>query len=469
MNFMIYDIVLLIIFLIFMASFLYKKRKNLKKEGPFFLYKTTWGMKLIDCVGTKYKKTLKFFSYVSIGLGYILMIAILYLLLQTVYIYLTTSISQVIKAPPIAPLIPYFPEIFGMKSFFPPFYFTYFIISIIIVVTVHEFSHGIFARRHGIKIKSTGFAFFKYFPAFLGAFVEQDEKDMKKTSRFKQKSVLSAGVLANIIITILFYILLFGFFSVAFAPTGVVFDDYSYSIVEISSISMVNGVAVTNPSYEKIVELSKDNDFNNIAAGEKKYAGIGGFSKDKTQVVLYNDAPAIKSEIVGAITHINNKKIISLESLSKELEKYPPGEKIVVTTTTGKETKEYQIVLGENPSKKGHSWLGIGFRDNVKTGLVGIFFSMIPSYENAHVYYEAKNDVNTFIKDLLWWIVIINLLVALFNMLPVGFLDGGQFFYLTILGITKSEKIAKKSFSAITYFLLFLLIVLMIKWAIGFF
>ena len=39
--------------------------------------------------------------------------------------------------------------------------------------------------------------------------------------------------------------------------------------------------------------------------------------------------------------------------------------------------------------------------------------------------------------------MIINLLVALFNMLPLGFLDGGRFFYLTFLGLTGSEKVAK--------------------------
>ncbi len=469
MSFIVYDLVLLMIFLIFVTWFLYTNRKNLKKEGPFFLYKTTWGMKLIDHIGTKYEKTLKFFSYVSVTLGYILMIGMLYLVFQIVYIYLTTSISQIIRAPPIAPLLPYFPKLFGMENFFPPFYFSYFIIAIIIVATVHEFAHGIFMRRYGIKIKSTGFAFFKYCPVFLGAFVEQEEKGMISKSRFKQKSALGAGVLANIITTILFYILLFIFFSLTFAPVGVVFDDYSYSAVGIASISMINGVAVVNPSMERIVELSKDNEFNEIEAGGRKYIGIAGFSRDKTEIGLYDDAPAIKSEMSGAITHLNNNKITSLESLSAELEQYSPGQEIIVKTTNGEEYQEHQIILGENPSEKGKAWLGIGFIDNSREGITGLFFSMVPSYEEPHVYYEANNDVNLFIKDLLWWIVIINLLVAFFNMLPVGFLDGGRFFYLTVLGITKKKKIAEKSFAAITYFLLFVLIVLMIKWVTGFF
>jgi len=93
---------------------------------------------------------------------------------------------------------------------------------------------------------------------------------------------------------------------------------------------------------------------------------------------------------------------------------------------------------------------------------------LLPAYKEDHVYYEPKNDASLFIKDLLWWVFIINLLVALFNMLPVSALDGGRFFYLTILAITKSKKVAKKSFKMITYFILFLFLILMIKWVTSF-
>jgi membrane-associated protease RseP (regulator of RpoE activity) len=54
-------------------------------------------------------------------------------------------------------------------------------------------------------------------------------------------------------------------------------------------------------------------------------------------------------------------------------------------------------------------------------------------------------------------------------MLPVGIFDGGRFFYLTVLGITKNKKIAKQSFAFLTYFFLFILFVLMFFWAISFF
>ena len=470
MNFIIYDITFLILFIIFVSIFLYHNKKNIKKEGPFLLYKTSWGIKLINYVGEKYKKTIKFLSYFSISLGYVLMATMMFLIIQTIYLYLTTNISTVIKAPPVMPLIPYFPRLFGVESFFPPFFFAYFIISIAIILTVHEFTHGIFARRYNLKIKSTGFAFLRYFPALFGAFVEPDEKQMNKSNNFEQKSILSAGVFANTITAILFYIIFFWFFTFAFTPSGIIFNDYQYSIVEISSISMINGISLNNFSQENIVNLINKTGSNEIKVNGKNYVGIKGFPIDNNeQVALYDDSPAINAKLNGAIIAVNNEKINSLDGFRDELSKYSPGEKVIIKTKTDTEEKDYKIVLGEKPQKENFPLIGVGFIDPKRTGITGKLFTAFSYFKKPNVYYEPKLNSNIFIKDLLWWIIVINILVALFNMLPLGFLDGGRFFYLTILGITGSEKIAKKSFAFLTYFILFLFILLMIKWAISFF
>ena len=145
MSFVIYDLTFLALFVIFVAIFLFRKRENLKKEGLLFLYRTSWGIKLINYVGAKYKKTLKFLSYVSIGMGYILMVSMLYLLGKIIWIYLfMPEIVKAVKVPPITPLIPYLPQIFKI-DFLPPFYFTYWIAILAIIAITHEFAHGIFA------------------------------------------------------------------------------------------------------------------------------------------------------------------------------------------------------------------------------------------------------------------------------------------------------------------------------------
>jgi membrane-associated protease RseP (regulator of RpoE activity) len=54
-------------------------------------------------------------------------------------------------------------------------------------------------------------------------------------------------------------------------------------------------------------------------------------------------------------------------------------------------------------------------------------------------------------------------------MLPMGIFDGGRFFYLTILSLTKSKKKAELWFKISTNFLLGLFVLLMILWGVSFF
>jgi len=91
-------------------------------------------------------------------------------------------------------------------------------------------------------------------------------------------------------------------------------------------------------------------------------------------------------------------------------------------------------------------------------------------FKEPNVYYNPKFDGwSEFIYNLLYWISLINILVALINMVPAWIFDGGLFFYLTISSITKSEKSAKKVINLMNKFLLLLIIVIMIKWVISFF
>jgi len=471
MNFIVYDVIFLILFAIFVSIFLYTRKKNLKKEGLLFVYRTKLGMRLIDYVGGKYTKTLKFLSYISIGLGYILMASMIYLFGKIIYLYVAyPAIVREIKVPPIMPLVPYLPRVFNL-DFLPPFYFTYWIVILAIIAITHEFAHGIFMKRYGIKIKSTGFGFFPYFlPVFLAAFVEQDEKSMKKKGKFKQMAVLSAGTFANVLTAIFFFGVLWIFFSYAFVASGVIFNDYSYSIIEVASISMINGVSLDNPTYEEIKNIIGNESLNEIKAEERWYVGIKGISEDLTLIALYDDAPAINAEIKGVITEINGIKINNWEKLGEELLKHSPGEKIVLGINDGEKTYNQDIILGENPENKSLPWLGIGFESFGRSGIIGKSYEVLSSFKKPHVYYEPKFDgISIFIYNLLWWVILISISVALVNMLPVGIFDGGMFFYLTILGITKSERKAKKSFKFMTYFFLFLLLLLMVFWALSFF
>ena len=478
MNFMIYDLALLILFAIFVSIFLYLRRENLKRDGLLLLYRTKWGIKLINYVGKKFQRTFKALSYISIVLGYFLMAGMIYLFYTILKVYFfSPEIVRAIKVPPIMPLIPYLPQVFKL-DFLPPFYFLYWIIILAVIAITHEFAHGIFAAYNKIKTKNTGFGFFPFFfPVFLAAFVELDEKKMNKQKKFPQMAILSAGTFANALTAIFSFIILIVFFFLAFTPSGVTFDSYSYSILDSANISMVNGVALSNISYENVLGLMNETGLNKIRVDDKDYlidkASFETSGKKELfgklgKVVFFDDAPAIKAGLIGAIVEFNGVNVQSIDDLEKELFKNSPGEKITIKTKTSDAVLNYELELGENPENKSLPLLGIGYFETTKSGITGKIYSLMSSFREPHVYYEQKFGWGLIIYNLLWWLILISISVAFVNMLPVGIFDGGRFFYLTILGITGSEKHAKRAFAFMTYLFLFLILLLIGFWIFSF-
>ncbi len=477
MSFLAYDIGFLVLFAITVGILLYKNRKGVKKEGLMLLYRTNWGIKFIEHIGKKYKKLLDVLSYISVTGGYLLMAGIIYLFGKLVWTYIFhADIVRAIKVPPIMPLVPYIPQMFKL-DYLPPFYFTYWILIIAIIAITHEFAHGIFAARVKVKIKNTGFGFFPFFlPVFLAAFVEPDEKQMAKKKPFDQMAILSAGTFANILTSILFLFVLWGFFFVAFAPSGIVFNTYAQAIVNVSFIDSVNNLPFNESlSYQGLLDSVNT---SNKTLSEIKVQGntyltnydlLLSQKENEGLIVVYQDSPAIRSDLESVIFKINHVKVDSYDKLAEELLKYSPGEKVTLTVL-GNDNEPYNkdLVLGTNPENSTKSWIGVGFLDYQPTTLMQKIYEAT-SFRKPYLYYSPRlGEFSVFTYNLIWWIIIISLSAALMNMLPVGLFDGGRFFYLTILAITKKEKTAKKAFAFLTYAFLFLLTVIMFFWFIAF-
>jgi len=496
MRFLFYDIIFLIIFSLSLIVFLYKRRKNLKREGLLYLYRTRVGIKFINYIGKKYKKTLNVLGYFVIFGGYGLMIAMLYLLGQLVYVFAKfPEVVRAIKVPPLMPLIPYLPSVFKIE-FLPPFYFTYWIVAIAIIAVSHEFSHGIFARLNNIKVKSTGFGFLG---PFLAAFVEPDEKKMSKKKKFQQITVLSAGSFANLVMTILFFVILYLFFISMYTAAGAMFTTYTYSSFAISTISSIGGYEIKNSTSESILNLIEtksngldkdiiinlDGDVRNLTKIEtdngtyfldstrlKMQLNLTSedVSKDNAEIVAYDNAPAINAGLKGVITEFNDVKVKNNEELSREIKKYSPGDKVIIKTRFNDTVLSYEIKLGESPYEKNRAFLGIGTRIIEKSGVIGFLYNIFNLCRDPNTYYEPRFDSNLiiFIYNLLWWIIIINISVALVNMLPVGIFDGGRVFFLTMFALTKNERLSKRLFSIATAIILSVFLLLMIFWFFSF-
>lgn len=468
-SFIVYDLIFLILFSIFAFVMLHRDRKNLKRQGWMFLYHTKVGIELMKWGANKFGKILRPLSYVVIASGYILMFSILWLITRTVWTYVTLPIPEQLRnLPPIAPLIPYFPALFNLESIFPPLYFTYFLVAIAIVTISHEFAHGLFAKLWNIKVKTTGLAFFG---PFFGAFVEPDEKKMSKAPKKHQLSILAAGTFANVAMFVLFGLILWIFFAFSFSADGVIFNAYAQSVVNVSDITHIGNVSVTSLA---LIPSVVQEGLNKVTADGKTYYApkeilTSEVLENNEQVIMFDDAPAIRENLVGAITSIDGKEVNNNPDLSEALNSVSPGETVLVTTIDSeKQAHSYEITMGE---KNGKAYLGIGFYSTQGEGFRGLIAKGIAKVKDPNVYYSPTWDGEfaQFIYDMLWWVVMINILVALMNMLPVSILDGGRFFYLTILGITGNQYWARKVYGFMGWFILALLAIMMGKWFVNLF
>ena len=296
-------------------------------------------------------------------------------------------------------------------------------------------------------------------------------KQMAKAPKKHQLSILAAGTFANIVMFVIFGLILWMFFALSFAPEGVIFNAYAQGVINVSQITQVENMSVL--ALVMIPNLTHEGLNKITAAGKTYYAPKEALTleilQNNKQLIVFENAPAIRENLIGAITSIDGKPIRSQTELSEVLSQTAPNREIIITTIDKeKQKRTYSISLAE---KNGKSYLGIGFYSNEISGFRGLLQKGISNIKDPNIYYEPVWDGNfvQFIYDLLWWVVVINILVALMNMLPVSILDGGRFFYLTIFAITRSEKIAKKSYSWITWFILLLLILMMAKWLVNLF
>jgi len=466
-GFIVYDLVIFAAFILVVIVLLRKNKKKVSRQGIAFLYKTDWGIKRMDSFARKREKLLKFSLPFVLISGFTLMALILIFLGESVYIYLKFPIVDVIRAPPLAPLIPYLPNLFGLQSFFPPLYFTYFIFAVGLGGILHEFAHGVYARLHKFKVKSTGFLFFGPIP---GAFVEPDEKQMAKSEKVKQLSVLGAGTFANLIIALIFAGVLWIFFLSTMNATGVGFAAYPQTVVNTSDIVIPDEANLSSDLVE--IEVNGEIFLTNPQALQTS------IDNEIPQSIVFENGGAVRARLQGAIMEIDGEKVTNREDLSRVLSEKESGKQVVIKTAvrdglfdTEPEFKSFDVTLGE---REGATYLGVGFNSgNGGLSVPSRFLSFVlfsgAGTLNPEIYYESSlGSFGWFIYFLLWWTFFINLLLALFNMLPLGPLDGGRFLQYGVESVTKSEKAGRKILKISTWIILAGLLAMMAKWAVSF-
>jgi len=362
-----YELIALAVFVLAITLFLIVKRKNVEIQKVIFpvlyfvLYKTKIGLKAMDKVARN-EKFIKAFNFASLVIGFAGMGLICVLLVYNLYkiAFFPAAVSGVGLVLPIK----------AKGVFYVPFF--YWIISILVVASVHEFSHGMIARFSKVKIKSSGFAFLALLlPIIPAAFVEPDEKELKKKKTKQQLQVFAAGPFSNIVIGFIFLGL---FFLIAPPVADSTLDFNGANITEISNHSVVLGT--------------------NISVGD-------------------------------SIHKIDSMNITYVDDFVAAMQNKTPGEQINLETEKG----NYTVTLGKSPTNESKAYLGVSVAQNkeIKPKVKEKFGSFAP---NALIW----------VIGLFWWLYLLNVGIGIFNLVPVGPIDGGRMVYVSLLKRYREEK-----------------------------
>lgn len=183
-----------IAFFAIIAALICKYRKRIDIQYYIlFMFRTKKFSQMIDNIAKKSPKFWKIVSTVAILVCFYYMFQGVYLLLLNSHAIFIGEITQpglqLVLPSPTATASS------GPGYMLIPFWF--WIITIACILVPHELSHGIIARAEKIKLKSVGLLLLAVFP---GAFVEPDEKQLKKAKMITRLRVFAAGSAANFLV-----------------------------------------------------------------------------------------------------------------------------------------------------------------------------------------------------------------------------------------------------------------------------
>ena len=217
---------------------------------------------------------------------------------------------------------------------------TYFLLSIPIVLIIHEGAHGIVATLEKIKIKTGGFAIFI---ALFAGFVEPDEDEFNNAKKISKLRVIGAGATSNVIF--------------AFA---------------------LGLILLTNPLFAIILPEPILSYFYDSPDGVLVLSIIEGSGAEQAGMQPNDIITAING--VPVVTPLDFRKV-----------ELTPGETVTVTVLRGEQELQLPVVITPSP-------------DDLERGLIGIMRDNAFSYKPVLNFIEWNNPQLSFFLLWLWMI-----------------------------------------------------------------
>ncbi len=363
-------------------------RVGLTMMGPFLMAKTLRGRALIERIA-------QWRGWGTMGRVFVVLVAVTMVGMTALLVWTATLVSRI--PPEAAPSPQVLLGLPGINPFIP---LTYGIFALAVAIIVHEFSHGILARKWKVKIKSLGILLF-IVP--IGAFVEPDEEDMQALDRPKRGAIFAAGPGSNVVLAAL--------------------------LAVIFSIGMMSAVQAKAP-------------------------GMGITS-------IVPESPAEGVLAMGMIiTHIDGDAVETAARFTEVLGQKTAGQVLYVDIFQNEGSFTRQITLADRfdftdqEADRGKGFIGVGtvstnpdiFNPIVSSQRLGIgaasllfilfpFSGMMPMQPPLTDFYTLTGAWAIFpttaffvLANTIYWLFWINLMLGMTNALPAVPLDGGYLF-----------------------------------------
>ncbi len=253
------DTITVIGFFALVGVLLLLDRKNIEFNYGLIIRRWKRGQYVMDRWIFSHRKFLGIVGVIGIVLGFAASIGGF-----AAIIYFTTQNQQAVS--PILPTVGGFEYPTGVIGV--PFWF--WLVSIFVILTVHEPMHAIFARLSGIPVKSWGIMTFFVLP--LGAFVDPDMKKVQKLNLWKKLKIFAGGSLGNFAMGAVVALALFLMANAFFGQATIPGTPAANAGVEGKLLS-VNGVGIkTVDDLAKVLEEIPAGSTVEVATEKGKYS-----------------------------------------------------------------------------------------------------------------------------------------------------------------------------------------------------
>ena len=134
---------------------------------------------------------------------------------------------------------------------------------------------------------------------------------------------------------------------------------------------------------------------------------------------------------------MNNVTLTSSKNITSLLNASSPGDSVFIETSN----RSVSATLGQHPQKPEKAYLGISARPY-----------LVPNEEFVSSYGAWLPPALKWLAGLIFWLFMLNIGIGLFNLLPIGPLDGGRMFQLVCFKLFKRKETALKIWSWVSIF-----------------